>query len=180
MKIIGFLAGALLAANAVADEKRTIEYGTVSSVEITTPDSKIAQTAIAGGVIGMVVSHNIAGTVTGAATGMAIASVIEGDRRVYLYSIDINHKPVKVLIELGGLSEGQCVAVETHGKHTNIRGVSSSFCLTPNHKALSSDEVVAQQQSQAKACNKARRAVLSAKTDDAIDHALVKVRALCE
>ena len=47
------------------------------------------------------------------------------------------------------------------------------------HKALSSEEVVVQQKSQAKACDVARREVLTDKNNNDIDHGLVKVRALC-
>jgi len=179
--IYPFMLSAILAVPAsLASNKAEINYGNVSSVQVTTPDSKIAQSAIMGGVIGLALTHDISGTLGGATAGFAISSAMEGDRRVYLYTLDLDNKPVKILIETGGISEGQCVAIETQGKHTNLRVVSSSFCQIPQHKALNSNEVIAQQKSQAKACDKARRVVLTAKTDNEIDHALVKVRALCE
>lgn len=179
---VGFslASSSLFAVNAYAADKLAIDYGLVKSVQITTPDSNIAESAIAGGIIGLAVSGDLSGTLAGASAGFSITSALEGDRRVYLYTLEVNKKPLKILMGAGGLSEGQCIAVEKQGKHTNLRAVASNFCQSPLHKALTSDEVVAMQQSQAKACDKARRNVLSATTDDAIDHALVKVRALCE
>jgi len=180
LKLILFIATALISLNVNADSKTTIEYGNLTSVLITTPDSKVLQNAIVGGVIGLAVGQNLGGVIDGAAYGYGITSIIEGDRRVFLYTINVKGKEVKVVMEDGGLSEGQCVAIETTKNHTNLRAVSTSFCLNPQHKALSASDVVSQQQSQAKACDTARKIVLTAKTDADIDHAMAKVRALCE
>jgi len=177
---LAVLAAALITANAFAKEKQTIDYGTVTSVQVTTPDSTIARNAFIGGAIGLAIGHDLKGALDGGAAGFAITSAIEGDRRVYLYTLKVNKQTKKILIETGRLSEGECAAIETHGKHINLRGVSNSFCINPNHKALSSADVVAQQKLQAKACDLARREALTAKSDKDIDHALVKVRALCE
>lgn len=174
------LFGTLISTTTFAHETANITYGTVKSVNVTTPDSKIAQSAIIGGVIGLAIGHDVKGALDGGAAGFAIMSAMEGDRRVYLYTLNVNKQSKTVLIETGGLSEGECAAIETSGNHINLRSVSHSFCSNSGHKALSSKEVIAQQKSQAKACDVARREVLTAKSDNDIDHSLVKVRALCE
>ncbi|WOH36253.1 hypothetical protein RI844_12835 [Thalassotalea fonticola] len=167
-------------ANALANEQHQISYGNVKSVLITTADSDILQNTIIGGALGMAIGNNTQATLDGAAVGFAITSIIEGDRRVFLYTIDVNDVQKKIAMEEGGIGEGRCVAIETDDNHTNIRAVSSTFCLQSGHKALSSEEVVEQQQSQAQQCKEARQTVLAATTDAEIDHAMVKVRALCE
>ena len=163
-----------------AKEAYEISYGNVSSVLITTADSKILEGTIVGGALGLAIGDSTLATFNGAAAGFAIASIMEGDRRVFLYTINVDGHDKKIAMKEGGIGEGRCVAIEKKGKHTNIRAVSSTFCQQSDHAALTSIEVVKQQQSQAEQCKTARELVLIAKTDADIDHALVKVRALCE
>lgn len=170
----------VLSVNVLATEQHQISYGNVKSVLITTADSDILQNTIIGGALGMAIGNNTQATLDGAAAGFAISSIIEGDRRVFLYSIDVNGEMKKIAMEEGGIGEGRCVAIETDDNHTNVRAVSSTFCLQSGHQALSSKEVVEQQQSQAEQCKAARQAVLIATTNAEIDDAMVKVRALCE
>ncbi|MEW6998583.1 hypothetical protein AADZ86_12880 [Colwelliaceae bacterium BS250] len=181
-KIITYLAIISLAftLNVQAKEAHNIVYGNVSSVLITTADSKILESTIIGGALGMAIGNNTESTIGGAAGAFAVASIMEGDRRVFLYTINVSGKDTKVAMEEGGIGEGRCVAIETQGKHTNVRAVSSAFCQQSGHDALSSSDVVKQQQAQAQQCKAARQSVLTAETDSDIDHALVKVRALCE
>ncbi|QBY02933.1 hypothetical protein E2K93_00455 [Thalassotalea sp. HSM 43] len=170
----------VLSVNVMASEQHKISYGNVKSVLITTADSDILQNTIIGGALGMAIGDNTLATIDGAAAGFAITSIIEGDRRVFLYSIDVDGEIKKIAMEEGGIGEGRCVAIETDDNHTNVRAVSSTFCLQSGHKALSSEEVVELQQSQAEQCKAARQAALKATTDADIDDAMVKVRALCE
>ncbi len=163
-----------------AKEVHGIVYGNVSSVLITTADSKILEGTIAGGALGLAIGDSALHTLNGAALGFAVTSIIEGDRRVFLYTINVDGNERKIAMQEGGIGEGRCVAIETQGKHTNVRGVSSAFCQYKGHQALTSTDIVKQQQSQAQQCKKARELVLTANNDKEIDHALVKVRALCE
>jgi hypothetical protein len=166
--------------NIKAKEVHDIVYGNVASVLITTADSKILEGTIVGGTLGLAIGDSALYTLNGAALGFAVTSIIEGDRRVFLYTIDVNGLEKKIAMEEGGIGEGRCVAIETKDKHTNVRAVSSAFCQYNDHQALTSTDVVTQQQSQAQQCKKARELVLTANNDKEIDHALVKVRALCE
>lgn len=170
----------LLSSKAFANDQHQISYGNVKSVLITTADSDILQNTIIGGALGMAIGNNTQATLDGAAAGFVITSLMEGDRRVFLYTIEVNEDIKKIAMEEGGIGEGRCVAIETDNDHTNVRAVSSTFCLQTDHKALSADEVIEQQQAQARQCKEARKTVLTATTDDEIDHAMVKVRALCE
>jgi hypothetical protein len=166
--------------NLDAKEVHDIVYGNVSSVLITTADSKILEGTIVGGALGLAIGDSALYTFNGAALGFAVTSIIEGDRRVFLYTINVDGNERKVAMQEGGIGEGRCVAIETQGKHTNVRAVSSVFCQHSEHRALTSTDVVTQQQSQAQQCKTARELVLAAKNDKEIDHSLVKVRALCE
>ena len=123
------LFGTLISIATFAHETTNISYGTVKSVNVTTPDSKIAQSAIIGGVIGLAIGHDVKGALDGGAAGFAIMSAMEGERRVYLYTLNENQQSNTVLIETGGLSEGECAAIETNGNHINLRSVSHSFCI---------------------------------------------------
>ncbi|AAZ24799.1 hypothetical protein [Colwellia psychrerythraea] len=166
--------------NVKAKEGHDIVYGNVASVLITTADSKILEGTIVGGALGLAIGDSALYTLNGAALGFAITSIMEGDRRVFLYTINVDGNERKIAMQEGGIGEGRCVAIETQGKHTNVRGVSSAFCQYKGHQVLTSTEVVTQQQFQAQQCKEARELVLTAKNDKEIDHALVKVRALCE
>ena len=161
--------------------KTSIEYGHVSAIEVTTEKSAIARNTILGGLAGIALGDNTAWAFQGAATAFAITSIVEGDRRVFLYTISLDKGISKnIAIHHSGLSVGQCVAIEQNDKHTNIRPVSAVYCQSPNHIALSSAEVVKSQQSMADACNKSIKAVHMAKNDNDIDEALIQMRALCE
>lgn len=161
--------------------KTSIEYGHVSAIEVTTEKSAIARNTVLGGLAGIALGDNTAWAFQGAATAFAITSIVEGDRRVFLYTISLDKGISKnIAIHHSGLSVGQCVAIEQNDKHTNVRPVSAVYCQSPNHIALSSAEVVKSQQSMADACNKSIKAVHMAKNDNDIDEALIQMRALCE
>jgi len=158
-----------------------IEYAHVSAIEVTTEKSAIARNAILGGLVGVAIGDNTASAFHGAAAAFAITSIIEGDRRVFLYTLSLVQGGSKnIAIHTSGLSVGQCVAFEHDEKHTNLRPVSAVYCQSAEHKALTSANVVKAQQSIANACNKAIAAVHNAKNDEGIDAALIQMRALCE
>lgn len=68
-KIITYLAIISLAftLNVQAKEAHNIVYGNVSSVLITTADSKILESTIIGGALGMAIGNNTKSTIGGAA-----------------------------------------------------------------------------------------------------------------
>ncbi|MEH6557315.1 MAG: hypothetical protein V7708_05955 [Oceanicoccus sp.] len=166
---------------ATTGTKTTIKYGNISAIEVTTEKSAIARNTILGGLAGIAIDDNTAGAFQGASAAFAITSIVEGDRRVFLYTISLDKGISKnVAIHHSGLSVGQCVSLEQDDKHTNIRPVSAVYCQSPDHEALTSPNVVDRQQSIADACNKAIKAVHKAKNDTDIDKALIQMRALCE
>lgn len=156
-------------------------YGHISAIEVTTEKSAIARNSILGGLAGIAIGDNTASAFHGAAAAFAITSIIEGDRRVFLYTINLLKGGSKnIALHHSGLSVGECVAMEQGAKHTNLRAVSPVYCQSPDHKGLSSTGVVDLQQSTADACHDAINAAHNAKKDDDIDRALIQMRALCE
>jgi outer membrane lipoprotein SlyB len=64
--------------NVEAKKLHEIVYGNVSSVLITTADSKILEGTIAGGALGLAIGDSVIYTLNGAALGFAITSILEG------------------------------------------------------------------------------------------------------
>ena len=166
---------------AASNSNTSLSYGHISAIEVTTEKSVIARNSILGGLAGIAIGDNTASAFQGAAAAFAITSIMEGDRRVFLYTVTLLKGGSKnIALHHPGLSVGECVAVEQGVKHTNLRPVSSVYCQSPDHKGLSSTSVVDLQQSTANACHDATEAVHAAKKDDDIDRALIQMRALCE
>lgn len=160
-----------------------IRYGTVESVERVSVQSQAGQGAVTGGIIGGATSghrHRGKHAVEGAVAGALLTVLLEGDRRAYQYTVDFDDGSVtKVIIETGGIVEGDCVAVEL-GQTANIRRTSSVHCEDRGHEALSDPIVNAKQQTEAAECHAAKEMALQATTEEATDIALKKVRVFCE
>jgi len=91
-----------------------------------------------------------------------------------------NGASVAVITDHHNIAAGDCVAVE-EGRHANIRRVSSVMCndladtrrpaYTSTHQANVRE---------AEECEQAKREVLNAQTEEAINLAHMRMRALCE
>ncbi|MEH6650247.1 MAG: hypothetical protein V7707_09510 [Motiliproteus sp.] len=176
-----------------------LRYGYISAIEITTEKSAIARNSLLGGLVGIAVGDNTYAALHGAAAAFAITSIIEGDRRVFLYTVQfsdgesegageehsestqgLRKLTQQIAVHHSGLSLGQCVALEQGNNHANLRPVSAVYCGLNGHPALSGDDVEGRQQQLAHSCKDARQQVRDADNDAAIDSALVTMRALCE
>ena len=71
------------------------------------------------------------------------------------------------------------MAVE-QGKTAYIRDASPVHCEHAGHPGVTDPDVTANAQSEASACHNARQLALEAKTDEELDFATKKIRALCE
>ena len=160
-----------------------ISYGTVSTVEKVKIESQAASGAVTGGIIGGVTSghhHRGKHALTGAAAGALLTALLEGDRKAFQYTVELNNgNMTKIITETPGIVEGDCVTVEL-GQTANIRRVSSVHCEHTAHEALAEPIVHAKRQSEAAECHAAKEMALQATTEEATDIALKKVRVFCE
>lgn len=166
------------------EDKMNIEYGIVESIEVTTKESALKRNAIIGGILGVVIDgskwHVASSAASGAVAAVVATSIIEGDRRVYLYQIKTNTaEELKITLEHGGLSPGQCVAIES-GKGVNLRHVSSVHCESPKEEGLQHPTVEMVRHDHAIRCEQAKQELAQAESAGQIDALLVKIRALCE
>lgn len=160
-----------------------IKYGRVERIERVKIQSQAPQGAVMGGIVGGATSghrHRGKHAVEGAVAGALLSAILEGDRRAYQYTVDLDDGSVtKVVTESGGMVEGDCVSVEL-GRTANVRRVSSVYCEHEDHEALNDPIVHANRQEEAAECHAAKQMALQATTKEATDIALKKVRAFCE
>jgi outer membrane lipoprotein SlyB len=160
-----------------------IKYGTVELVEPVKVQSQAAKGAVMGGLLGGATSghhHRGKHAVEGAIAGALLTALFEGNRKAYQYTVDFDDGSItKVVTESGGIVERDCVAVEL-GHTANIRRVSAVHCEHRNHEALADPIVYAKGQTEAAECHAAKQMALQAKTEEATDIALKKVRVFCE
>ena len=154
----------------------SVRYGQITGIEVTTKESAVARNAIIGGVIGVLVDDSFSGALGGATAGFAVTSIIEGDRRVYLYSIQMNDgQSVAVAIERPDLAIGHCAVLEQDGKHNNLRPVSSVHC-----EKESTEQHQDHRLEIARKCKIAREQLSAGGSAQAIDQALHDMRAYCD
>ncbi len=184
--LAGVFIGSLSAVSLAAEKGSLIQidYGVVERVENVKLDSNMGKGVVAGGMIGAGTSgkHDRAKHAAEGAAAMAILTAIaEGKRKAHSYQIKlISGSVVKIVIENGGIDEGDCVSVE-QGKTANIRRVSSVYCEEPEHESLHHHpHVHAAAYEDAAECHTAKEIALHAKTEKEVDLALKKVRAFCE
>jgi len=160
-----------------------IRYGTVEVVERVKIQSQAAQGAVTGGLIGAATSghhHRSKHALEGAVAGAFLTALLEGNRKAYQYTVDFDDGSItKVVVESGGIVQGDCVTVEL-GQTANIRRVSGVHCEHRGHEALAEPIVHAKRQSEAAECHTAKEQALQATTEEATDIALKKVRVFCE
>jgi outer membrane lipoprotein SlyB len=158
-----------------------IQYGTIENVEQVKLQSNAAGGAVTGSILGAVIADNsLEGAIIGAFAGGAVTAAAEGKNTANSYTVKLlNNTEVKVVTGAGNLRVGDCVAVE-QGKTANIRDASPVHCEHAGHPGVTDPDVTANAQSEASACHNARQLALEAKTDEELDFATKKIRALCE
>ena len=152
----------------------SLQYGTVESVETVQAQSKHARGAILGGIGGAVLAHGHPGL--GAVAGGLIGGSIEGHHTgkqvLQQYTVALKGGGAVVIdTEQHDMVVGDCVVVE-QGQYANIRRVSNINCKV--------DQKPAHHVSAAGNCQKAKDELNDAKTNQAVENAVIKVRTLCE
>jgi outer membrane lipoprotein SlyB len=166
-----------------------VRYGVVQNVEQVQAESNTAGSAALGGLAGLAVAAATGGSRTqqmaGAAGGALLGGLISHERaagqELFQHTIKLNSgATVAVTTEDQNIDVGDCVSVE-QGRYTNIRRVSSAMCneLADTRRPAYSSTHQADVQ-EAHECEEAKREVLSAKTEEAIKLAHMRMRALCE
>ena len=155
-----------------------IKYGKVEGVQTVKKDARHAGGAAIGGLAALAFGrgpHKALKVGASAAAGAAIqGAATSGTLMQYTVRL-IDGPEIKVSTEQPDIRMGDCVAVES-GQYTNIRRVGSVHC----EATVQPNPPYAHHQSVADDCEKARKEVANAKSDDAVNLAVKKVRALCE
>lgn len=172
--IILFLSASTQVLAQSAGNSVSLQYGTVSSVGVVQAAAKHTRGRLLGGIGGAVIANDHPGL--GALAGGLIGGGIEGhvtSKKVLLqYKVALKSGGAVVIdTEQRDIALGDCVVVE-QGQYANIRRVSSINCLV--------DQKPAHHVSAASNCQKAKDELNNAKTQDAVEIAVTKVRTLCE
>jgi outer membrane lipoprotein SlyB len=152
----------------------SLQYGTVKAAGEVQAESKHAGGALIGGLAGAAIAddHRGLGALAGGLIGGGIEGHHTGKKVLQQYTVELKSGGLVVInTEQHDMVVGDCVVVE-QGKYANIRRVSDINCRVeqqPEHHQLSADN-----------CQLAKDELNSASTDDAIEHAVIKVRTLCE
>ncbi len=166
----------LIDSSLAAEDSISVRYGQITGIEVTTRESAVARNAILGGIIGVVVDDSFSGALGGATAGFAITSIIEGDRRVYLYALQMNDgQALSIAVERPDLAIGHCAALEQGGKHNNLRPVSSVHCQREGTTEHQDHRIEV-----ALKCKDARDRLSAGGDPRAIDQALHDLRAYCD
>jgi outer membrane lipoprotein SlyB len=156
-----------------AGQSVMLQYGTVEGVKVVQNDGKRAAGTAIGGLAGAAIARDHRGL--GMLAGGLIGGGIEkhhtaGTLNQYTVTLKTG-ATVVVNSDQNDLIVGDCVVVE-QGQYTNVRRVSSINChLTqqPEHHVSAANN-----------CQLAKNELNTAKTDDGIEQAVIKVRTLCE
>ena len=158
-------------------ESLTIQYGYVTGVEVTTRESAMARNMLIGSLIGLAVDNSVTGAVSGATAGFVITSFIEGDKRVFAYTLKLPDDSTRaVAVDRPDLGIGHCAALEQDGKHVNLRPVSAVHCENPDADGPAGEHRL----SAAEKCSQARALLTEGGEDVDLKAALRDMRAFCD
>ena len=158
----------------------TIQYGYVTAVEVTTKESAIARNMLVGSLVGLAIDGGASGAITGATAGFVLTSLVEGDKRIFAYTLKFQDNSIEaVAVDRPDLNIGHCAALERHGKHVNLRPVSAVHCEIDSVE--SSDHPADEHRlSAAEKCSDARSKLQEGGEGVDIRDALREMRAYCD
>jgi len=173
LAVSGLLLSGSAAHAQAAGASVSLEDGTIASVQAVQAKGTRAAGTLLGGVAGGIIAddHPGLGAVAGGLLGGGIQKHATQDSLMQ-YTVKMsNGGAVVVDTEQEDMVVGDCVVVE-RGQYTNIRRVSDINC----NVAQQPERHVAA----AGNCQKAKDELNNAKTNDAVEQAVIKVRTLCE
>jgi uncharacterized protein YcfJ len=162
-----------------------IQYGVVVGSTYVKEKSNAAAGALIGGAIGLLVGKGkstgtkVATTAAGAGLGGLTASKMQGDRSARQYTVATATGQVTIISDQLEIQVDDCVLVENPGtSNANIRRVSATYCHPDSADVIAdlSDEMM----DEAAECVAAKKELVAADTDAAVDRALRKMSILCD
>jgi outer membrane lipoprotein SlyB len=174
--VVGLTLVALSLSAQEAGQSVKLDYGTVQSVQTVNAKGKRAAGTIIGGVAGGAIAkdHRGLGALAGGLIGGAIEKNQTSKQELQQYTVALmSGSTVVIDTEQRDMVVGDCVVVE-QGQYANLRRVSDINCKPkyqqnpPHHKRDAGN------------CQKAKDELNNAKTDAAVNQAVIKVRTLCE
>jgi hypothetical protein len=180
--IVVLLAGcASQRTGSVRGSEINLRYAEIVAVERVKLPSAAPAGAMVGGFTGLALSQRnspgrqLAGGVGGALLGGLAVRALEGDNLGYAYQLKfLNGGESKFITEKGYLLVGDCVVVES-GVSQNMRRVASTVCAASSNLR----EPIDLHQNGAAECQEAKRELLLAQGQDAVNNAATKVEILC-
>jgi outer membrane lipoprotein SlyB len=167
----------------------SVQYGIVQSVQEVQADANTGGSAALGGLAGLAVAagtggsrtQQMAGAAGGALLGGLIANQRAANQQLMQHTVRLtNGSSIAVITDHHNIAVGDCVAVE-QGRHANIRRVSPVMCNnladTRQPAYPSTHEANVREASE---CEQAKQEVLNARTEEEINLAHMRMRALCE
>ena len=158
-----------------------VSYGQVNAIEVTTKKSAVARNALIGSLVGLAIDESVSGAVLGASTGFIVTSIIEADRRVFLYTLEMTDGDRQsIAVERPDLAIGHCAAIEQKGKHSNLRPVSAVHCVEGGVPGSSKDDLDNHRLQIAEKCHDARSQLAKGGSSEEIETALRNLRSYCD
>lgn len=165
------------------NEVISVQYGRVENIQKVDMSPAYGAGSVIGGALGLLATmgHSGASQVGGAALGAGLGAIVAketaGSGEKFTVRL-VTNNTIDIVTENQGIQLGDCVSVE-QGQHANIRRVSSVMCTTPpSDPAYASMDAANVQESQE--CQKVKRELLNATTEQATNIAYKKMRAFCE
>ena len=158
----------------------TIQYGYVTGVEVTTKESAMARNMLIGSLVGLAIDDSFSGAMSGATAGFVLTSIIEGDKRIFAYTLKLPDDSFETIaVDRPDLNIGHCAALERHGKHVNLRPVSAVHCESDSSD--SADHPAGEHRlSAAEKCSAARSILEKGGESVDVREALREMRAYCD
>lgn len=168
-----------------AGQSVSVQYGIVTGAQdVELKSGAVPAGAVVGGTIGLISasdkrsSKKVRNAVIGSAAGAALGRPGRGPRNGVVYSVQTgNAGMVEVVSDQREIRIGDCVAVEQVRDTANVRRVTPAYCDAANEQAVAAVEEVAH--AEAEQCRQAKRLLVEAETQEAVELASLKIKLLC-
>ncbi len=164
-----------------------IQHGTVTAARTITVKSgnNAAKGAILGGTLGLVANRSSSGkkrrkrAATAALVGAAAGAATQKSQHAREVTVKLTGgTTMKVVTDQMEIHRGDCVVVEESGGRANVRRASETLCEPEAQSVV--QELREELQEEAAECIAAKKDLLAAETDEALNRALMKIDILCD
>jgi outer membrane lipoprotein SlyB len=185
------LAGCLLLATQHAFAQRagqsaTVRTGTVTAMRsVDLNDGNAVKGMLVGGAFGAALTRSSKSSgrrdrnaALGAVLGGAAAASKTRPGRVYTVTTN-EGTAIQIATEQTEIRVDDCVFVEESGGTANIRRAPATACDPASQDVMKDAAIIEEMQEEASECAAAKQELVDADSDEAIDHAVRKVKLLC-